>query len=224
MEMDATAHVAGPACAPRYPDLWDLAGGVVERYQQLSFDRYQLEMAIEERWRVLIPELYRQPFDKTKLPPFVNRAEVDAVLEWQYGPMGMYIAGAPGGGKTRAVAALAHRLLQEGRTVHFTNSSDFSNLCAKGLVEGMEDKLSKLKADIARPDVFILDDMGVRWSDKTLEGIYQLLETRGGRMKPVIITTNFDEKVTLEKIGTARSDMADKIVSRRRRYCQTVRF
>jgi len=97
--------------------------------------------------------------------------------------MGLLLWGGVGTGKSWMAAAIANRLIEQEHRVQMRNMSWYLNCSG-------EDRAERL-ADVAMPELLILDDLGIeRSSDFGMEILFDVIDRRCRCGKPLIVTTN----------------------------------
>ena len=97
--------------------------------------------------------------------------------------VGLLLWGGVGTGKSFMAAAIANALLDQEVSVQMFNMCDFFNCDFAAR--------SKLLAEIAKPELFVLDDLGIeRETSFGAEIVYSVIDERYRSSKPIIITTN----------------------------------
>lgn len=115
---------------------------------------------------------------------------------------GIMFTGAMGGGKTYRAACIAMSLARKGVKVFMDN---ITAVCSA--INTAPDRQEYINA-LCGYDLLILDDIGAeRHTDYMIETVYQLIDTRYRRQKPLIITTNLTiaEMKQCEDIRLART-------------------
>ena len=106
---------------------------------------------------------------------------------------GLYIEGTFGTGKTHLAAAIAHQLIKAGYNVIFKTADDlFREIKITFNDGGGAD--SKVINRYKSCDLLIIDDLGQEQATEwTTSILYAIINDRYEAMKPIIITTNFNE-------------------------------
>ena len=137
--------------------------------------------------------------------------------------MGLYIEGTNGTGKTHLAVAIGLQLMNQGIPVICRTSVDMLADIRKAYDD---EKLSEAEilSVYKNVDLLIIDDLGkeqcTRW---TVSILYSILNDRYEKMRPTIITTNYNEselkaKLTIE----GDSSNVDAIISRLRESTQVI--
>lgn len=106
----------------------------------------------------------------------------------------LYLYGATGLGKTHLTLAIAAEVTQKGYQVVYDSASNLLRRLEKehfGSSRGNE--YAGAEDEILNCDLLIMDDLGSEFSTQfTVSAIYNIINTRLNRQKPVIISTNLD--------------------------------
>lgn len=134
--------------------------------------------------------------------------------------VGLYIGGSCGSGKTHLACAVAIDLLEKEHDV---------------LVESSVELVDKLKKNFGRDeevlipylscDVLVIDDLGKeQCTEWTASMLYKIINNRYNSLKPIIITTNYDEAHLIARLTPKDNDStaASAIVSRLHETCIAV--
>lgn len=141
-------------------------------------------------WAQVCPDLYREPFDLA-LCKSTRKEDVRRVLDWRFGPRGLYVIGASGTSKSRAVATALTRAFMSGRSVLFEMGVEFAIKAGATMCNPDEAMKSPWLRGMYEADIVWLDDMGKRWTPATEEAAFLIVEHRTARRKPIVVTTNF---------------------------------
>lgn len=100
--------------------------------------------------------------------------------------VGLLLTGPVGTGKSFFAGCIANALLEKGERVMMTNFSRILN----ELTNYQADK-NRIVQELADYPLLIIDDLGIeRSSEFALEQIYNVIDSRYCKMKPLIVTTN----------------------------------
>ena len=93
-------------------------------------------------------------------------------------------------GKTRAVWLLLRRLfIEHGANFDWFTASRFADAAIQA---SKEDGLSRFIAPLLAVPILFIDDLGkAKMTPKSSEALFELVEGRTSRLKPIIITTNY---------------------------------
>ena len=171
------------------------------------------------------PPNYRE-FDIEHRDIQSNRAQIDRVLAWNFGPKGILAAGPTRRGKTRAMFALCKRLLcVEAVDVGMWHAKDFFSALESEVRFGRDDADGFVKRVASRRVLFI-DDFGQEAVQANREAwargwFFRLLEIRRGAGLPLLITTN----LSAEQLSSDRYDLkGDPLVSRLLDLSEPIKF
>lgn len=105
----------------------------------------------------------------------------------------LYFHGATGLGKTHLSLAIANEVTKKGyRVIYDTAQNIFSSLEKEKFGYG---NFSDKESEILGCDLLIIDDLGSEFSTNfTVAALYNIINTRINRSKPVIINTNLTEE------------------------------
>ena len=111
---------------------------------------------------------------------------------------GLFFSGPTGLGKTHLSLAIAQEVIGKGYNVAYGSASDFLRAIEDEHF-GRRQETGTLDS-LLEVDLLVLDDLGVEFSSSfNLAEIYNLINTRGNRQKPTIISSNLSGKELEEK-------------------------
>lgn len=174
---------------------------------------------MQARYTEICPPLYKE----TDLNhPGINYSATKQVLGWKYsaGCRGMILQGDTGRGKTRSVWMLIKRLLcEEAIPVRSITDPSFSREYSMRLANGTAGEwIEKL----SRCCVLFIDDVGkASVTARYKEQLYDILETRMARQRPVIVTTQFHSPELIKHFGENDSRA---IIRRITETCDVIHF
>lgn len=145
---------------------------------------------------------------------FVDARLTDTdVIAWLQDPgFGLLLKGRPGRGKThQACAALS--VLAGRCSVMFASATDV----AAGYRSARGEESSFL-ASLTAPRALVIDDLGKERGWGALEAIFHVIDRRGQKKRPTIVTTNLDGKALLDKYAKESVETAEALISRLSRY------
>ena len=132
-------------------------------------------------------------------------------MSWLKSPgEGLLLSGTVGSGKTHLAAAIVRERIEHGTTASFRRMADFY----AALRESYRTNVSE--AEVVRPYVdsplMVLDDLGAgSLTDFERRSTLEILDQRQNRMRPTIVTTNWE-------LGEVAEKMDDRISSRLAMY------
>jgi len=135
---------------------------------------------------------------------------------------GLMFYGAIGTGKTHLASAIGNYLLKEGVSVVMgTLISLLEKIKQSWNEEGKEKEIIDLYENC---DLLIIDDLGKeRASEWVIERLFSIVNERYERLRPVIITTNYNEEALKQRISCGNNtSTAEAIVSRLFETCKGV--
>lgn len=128
----------------------------------------------------------------------------DAMLEKN---QGLILWGNVGTGKSFAAACIANYLLDRGVPVIMTSLVKLLEL-----IQGGEEKETDILARLNSAKLVIFDDLGAeRNTDYALEKIYNIVDSRYRRQKPMILTTNLTVAEMQEETDIRYSRIYDRV-------------
>lgn len=137
---------------------------------------------------------------------------------------GLYIEGTFGTGKTHLAAAIAIHLMEQGHEVVFKTADDLLQDIKATFGEN-EREGKKVLDRVKRCELLVIDDIGKEqatdWSTAQFNSI---INDRYESMKPMIITTNFNENdlITVESPKGVGSHRIMAILSRLHEMCRLI--
>ncbi len=136
---------------------------------------------------------------------------------------GMIITGISGIGKTHLVAAIANKLIENGKIVLIGRLTMLLDKIKETFVDNTksENELIELYSNI---DMIIIDDLGTeRISKWALEKLYSIIENRNENRLPIIITTRFDKNGLSRRFREGQDEqLADAVISKLYQMCYGV--
>lgn len=110
----------------------------------------------------------------------------------------LYFYGATGLGKTHLSLAIANAVTEKGYNVIYDSSQNILTSLEREKFGGLS--AGKREKELLDCDLLIIDDLGSEFSTQfTVAAIYNIINTRINTSKPVIISTNLNEKELEEK-------------------------
>ena len=164
--------------------------------------------ALNSMWKQICP--YKE-YRETKIEQLIP-AVYKAINNWEYGKKGLYIFAETRFCKTRCVYLLLKKLLYtkfkdlkqsatggHAQPIIALNPRLFSNGCmskfADSSIYSWIEKLCKVP-------ILFLDDIGKeKATERVLTELFNIVEERTARGLPIIITTNYDRSMLMDKWG-----------------------
>jgi DNA replication protein DnaC len=140
--------------------------------------------------------------------------------------MGMMLSGKIGAGKTHLAASVANVLLGQGLTVVLLTMQRILDSIKDTYDDGSMSSTADVLEKYRSAALLIIDDLGKEqptgWAQSEL---YRIVNDRYEQMRPVIVTTNYDDAALAMRLGSGKGcDMvtAEAIVSRLREMTHAV--
>ncbi len=215
-----------------FPDV-QIPGYDAAKAASIDFEERGRELMLATKRRDAIacyeascPAEYKE-FDPFHPNAIKNKQAVDAVMAWQFGPVGLLVAGETGRCKTRSVRALTKRLAyRDGIMVRSYHAQDFFSSLAAEVRYGRDDAAAWIDRKAWHPIVYI-DDWGqeavLANKEDWAQGWWlRFIDLRLERRLPVIITTNLGADDVKQNQNS--SIRADPLLRRLREICTVVKF
>lgn len=155
-------------------------------------------------WKEICPSLYLES-DPEQLPGQGKKCN-DWLMKWKYGPLGLWLRGDTGSGKTRLATMLLRRLHLEGWKVHFLTHCEFSEQSRKYSFEPPTERVRWFN-HLTTVDVLLLDDLGKeKFTEKPESDLFNLVDSRSSNEKPMIVTSNLSGRELEEKMSKDRGE------------------
>ena len=131
--------------------------------------------------------------------------------------IGLMFWGDTGTGKTYFAACIANYLINKGERISMKSLPELLNELSNFEIKNKNEYID----DICNVDLLIIDDLGSeRQSEYAMEIVYDLINTRYLKKKPLIVTTN----ITLEEMKKTSNLKLKRIYSRILEMCVPVLF
>ena len=186
----------------------------------LTAERWREKDAEVEAWeRAERERAAAQRVLASGIPPEFRGADVTdpRVAGWLLSPgYGLLLKGRPGRGKTHQACAALKALALAG-SVRFVSADDMVRECAQARRAG-ETPQECVNA-LTAPRALVIDDLGKeedRWN--AVQTVFAVIDRRGQKMRPTIVTTNLDGKALLARYAESNPATANAIISRLSRY------
>ena len=140
---------------------------------------------LADKWSSVCPVAFRSTVrERLPMPEMLDR-----VMNWKYGPRGVLLYGATGGGKSRIAWKLAERECLAGRSVAALNAASCVDFAAS--YEHSAAYSAQWQRGYMRVDLLLLDDVFKgRLSDSFENFLFWLVSGRGEKEKPIVVTMN----------------------------------
>lgn len=167
-----------------------------------------------EKWKAVCPPLYHM-FDRGQCG---NLAMSDRIANWEPAEgMGLAVVGPSRSGKTRAVFRMLERKFMQGKTVFFCSGPKWTIYAVDAAKGDIEAKRAIERAQ--KTDLTFIDDFAkASWTERVEAEFWNLMETRAGMLRPVVLTSTERGEELTERMGQASRD----IIGRIREFCEPV--
>jgi DNA replication protein DnaC len=167
--------------------------------------------AVTVSWhKIGIPPLYKDCSFKTfnaycerllKLEGFFKRVCMNWKSQIAEKGMNVLITGDPGAGKTHMAISVLKTLVASGMNGFYTQEQDFYSKLREA---EWEDK-SKVKASVIRPDVLVMDEIGMapKMTDFESKEFLNLVNARTSNLRPTIFISNRSQEELSNLYGEA---------------------
>lgn len=168
------------------------------RFQTKTFDSFKIERSKQRKAVLQAAKAYVDSFNFKKGVP-----------------MGLFMTGSVGCGKTHMAVAVLQDIIAKGYTGLYYNMVDLLADIRATYSDHSELSEGELLREITEPDLIVLDDLGAeRTSGWVNERLYLIINRRYESGKPVLVTTNLGYDELSEKLGR-------RTVSRLCEICET---
>ena len=174
----------------------------------------QLEKIINARKEKagIAPRLRKQTFDSFDIDLFGDKKRMIAIRDVAEkfvdditkgrDTSGLLFEGTVGSGKTFLAAACANALVETDVDVRFVVVPDFLDEIKDTFRKDSETSERELLDEVKNAVVLILDDLGAHnYTDWSVKVIFDILNYRLNYEKPLIVTTNLNQKEIEESLG-----------------------
>ena len=105
--------------------------------------------------------------------------------------------GGVGAGKTHLAVGIAHRLMEQGRIAVFTSVINAIRRVKDTYRRDSGQSEAQVVAGFIRPDLLILDEVGVQFGSETEKMIlFEIINGRYEQLKPTIVISNLADALT----------------------------
>jgi DNA replication protein DnaC len=133
---------------------------------------------------------------------------------------GLIIMGKSGVGKTHLAAAIANKLIEDGKIVLMGRLTTLLDMIKETFRDNTksENELIELYSNV---DMIIIDDLGIeKISSWALEKLYTIIQNRCENGLPIIITTRFNKEGLIERFSYSNDqDLVDATISKLYQMC-----
>lgn len=172
-----------------------------KRFRTRTFESFQISN--ENRKAYEITKQYAEEFEKYK----------------EKG-VGLLLTGSYGTGKTHLAAAICHELIRNDYQPIFGTMISLLGNIKSTYNEYAKETEQQILNKYIHCDLLIIDDLGKeRPTDWTLEKLYTVIDSRYEACKPVVITTNYADKLVSRLTYKDNIETAEAIVSRIHEMC-----
>ena len=132
----------------------------------------------------------------------------------------LIIMGKSDTGKTHLAAAIANKLIKNGKIVLMGRLTTLLDMLKETFRDNTksENELIELYSNV---DMIIIDDLGTeKISNWALEKLYTIIQNRNENRLPIIITTRFDKQGLIERFSQSQDEqLVDAIISKLYQMC-----
>lgn len=115
---------------------------------------------------------------------------------------GLILCGGVGTGKTHLAVGIAHEVMARNKTAVFTSVMSAIRRVKETYSRDSEEKESAVIEKFSRPDLLILDEVGVQFGSDTEKLIlFEIINGRYEKMRPTIIISNLAKDALAQFIG-----------------------
>lgn len=173
--------------------------GINQRFKERTFDSYNITSENKQYFSIALKY-------------------VDTFEERIKDGNGIMFIGKSGAGKTYLACCIANNLLQKEHSVVFGTSITLLEKIKETYDTGYQ---YKLLDSYVNAELLIIDDLGKeKPSEWTLEKLYYIIDERYQRMKPIIVTTNYNTEELTQRLSLKDNvSTAESIISRLNEVC-----
>jgi len=185
--------------------------------QKIVDDLFKYSL-IDDRFKVSTFENFKETKNNAQ-PLRIAKNYVDSFDEMYARNKGLLFYGDPGTGKTFMASCIANALLKKRVPLIVTSILKLTSASGPFSKEAEEQAILLRKMNAAR--ILLIDDLGSeRSSDYKLEQVFEVIDSRYGAKKPMIVTTN----MTLEQMQKENDIRRKRIYQRIIEVCFPVKF
>ena len=185
--------------------------------QKIVDDLFKYSL-IDDRFKISTFENFKETKNNAQ-PLRTAKNYVDSFDEMYARNKGLLFYGEPGTGKTYMASCIANALLKKRVPLIVTSILKLTSASGPFSKEAEEQALLLRKMNAAR--LLFIDDLGSeRGSDYKLEQVFEVIDSRYGAKKPMIVTTN----MTLEQMQKENDIRRKRIYQRIIEVCFPVKF
>lgn len=125
----------------------------------------------------------------------------------EFGAESLILWGDPGNGKTHLAAAVHNKLSQDGLTVVFVSMPDLLSKIKASFNRNNAETEEQIMKALIKCDLLIIDDLGAeKTSDWVQEKVFEIVDGRYRRQKPIMATSNLNLRDLADHIGKRACD------------------
>lgn len=181
-----------------------------------------------EYWRAVCPTKEQETdFSRPTLAPYSEAQR--RVMSWQFGPMGLFLVGPSGRGKTRSLWQLLRRLAcDEGRKFRFYKDQELLARIGEAYSYGRDDGRAVVEG-LTETNLLVVDDLGqgsvAPGQDARVRSwFFDLVDRRLSEGRPMIFSTNLTSEQLVGAEAERHAVRADPLMRRMLDACEVVKF